>query len=52
MHRDCPKENKVDIHALMAGLEEELAELRTEVESEELDYRGFGYSSLIDSEPS
>jgi NTP pyrophosphatase (non-canonical NTP hydrolase) len=38
MCRDCPKEKKVDIRALMAGLEEELAELKTEVESEELDF--------------
>jgi len=38
MRRDCPKEKKVDIRALMAGLEEELAELKTEVESEELDF--------------
>jgi hypothetical protein len=38
MRRDCPKEKKIDIRALIAGLEEELAELRVEAENGESDF--------------
>jgi hypothetical protein len=38
MRRDCPKEKGIDIRTLMAGLEEELAELRIEAENGELDF--------------
>jgi Zinc knuckle/Retrotransposon gag protein len=38
MRRECPNEKKVDIRALMVGLEEELAELKIEVESQESDF--------------
>lgn len=38
MRRECPKEKKVDIRNLMVELEEELAELKAEVESGESDF--------------
>jgi hypothetical protein len=38
MCRDCPKEKKTDIRALIAGLEEELAELQVDAENEQSDF--------------